>query len=304
MSAAEFLPGSEFFDTLAPSAGPLGARTIAIGPVAVRLEEIPQPLLAPLDDHFKGFIDEGAAGTDDLRLPLRPAGVRSFLDPRGDVRRTCLQRAEDGRILVYGHYFGAWFERQGRCGGLALCRAGWMGLRVPMEIFLRVYCAWRAIETGGFLLHAASIVRDGRAYVFFGHSGAGKTTVSRMSRDAEFILSDDITLITREADGYRAHSVPFRALEKGRVVSQRRTYPVAGLYRLVQARHNRVEPLPRAQAVAAVLSCLPFVTDRLLPQDPPQMMTLLGRALRDLPVFRLEFTRTAEFWEPVLSSVR
>ncbi len=298
----EFMPGSDFFERLRTPSGPTAARTLVIGPIAARLEDIPAHLVRPLEDHFQGFIQsEQAPG--ELGLSVRRAGVPSFLDPHGDVRRTCVQRAEGGRVLVYGHHFGAWFERDGNTGGIALCRAGWAGLRVSLEIFLRVYSAWRAIGAGGFLLHAASIVRGGRAFVFFGHSGAGKSTLSRFSRDAGVVLSDDISLITREGVGYSAHSVPFRAFDKDRVVSERRSYPLAGMYQLVQARHNRVEPLTAARGVAAVLSCLPFVTERLLPIDPAQTIRMLEGVAREVPVFRLEFTRSAEFWEPVLASV-
>ena len=301
MTSVDFQPGADFFDSLMPSADPGASRTLTIGPIAARLEEIPQHLLTPLDDHFLGFVD-AEEQPRSLHLPVRRAGVARFLDPHLDIRRTCVQRADEDRIYLYGHYFAAWFERAGSQGMMALCRAGWMGLRVPLEIFLRVYCAWKAIERDGFLLHAASIVRDGRTYIFFGHSGAGKTTVSKFSRELGLILSDDITLVTHEAGGYRAHSVPFRAFEKSRVVAERRTYPVAGLFQLVQAKRNRVDRLPTARAVAAVLSCLPFVTEKLLPHDPPQMMALTKRILSEIPVFRLEFTRSAEFWKPVLVS--
>jgi hypothetical protein len=44
------------------------------------------------------------------------------------------------------------------------------------------------------------------------------------------------------------------------------------------------------------------VTDRLLPRDPARVMALLTRVLETIPVFRLEFTRSADFWEPVLAS--
>jgi len=302
LSSADFQPGPEFFDQIPPSEDPSERRTLIIGPFMVHLEGISNHLLPALDDHFKGFVEKGLDG-NGLRLPVRWAGIPHFLDPRGDWRRTCVQRAIDDRIFVYGHYFAAWFAPAGAAGMMVVCRAGWMGLRVPLEILLRVHCAWRAIESDGFLLHAASIVRDGRAFVFFGHSGAGKTTVSKLSRGSGFILSDDITLITREGNEHRAHSVPFRGPDRQRVIEERRTYPLAGLYHLVQAPRTRLERLPQARAVGAVLSCLPFVTERLLPREPVEMMSHLDRALRQIPVFRLEFTRSAEFWESVLASV-
>jgi hypothetical protein len=300
MSRSDFLPEPAFFDRLLATQAPPDRRQLMIGPAPIVLEGIPESLLAAVDHHFLGFtLPEEQP--DALRLRLRRACVPHFLDPAVDPLRRCEQRFHDGRVYVYGQNFAGWFDRRGAEGLLAHCRAGWHGLRVPLEIFLRVCCAWRLAEVGGLLLHAAGIVRDGRAYIFFGHSGAGKTTVSRLSGDAEFLLSDDISLLTRDAGGYMAHSVPFRGPLRERQVSERRSYPVAGLFQLVKARRVHLERLPLARAAAAVLSCVPFVTDRLLPGDTAGVMAQVRTALRDIPVFQMEFTRSAEFWKAVLA---
>jgi len=305
MSRSDFEPGPEFFDRLAPPAGPTERCTVAIGPLAIRLEGLDPTVIPALEDRYMGFVGASEA-PGALRLPVRAAGVAAFLARFGDAQGRYLMKArpQEGKILVYGHDFGGWFDPQGAAGLLAVCARGWDGLRVPLENFLRLYCAWRVTDSGGLLLHAASIVRDGRVYIFCGHSGAGKSTVSSLSGHLGFVLSDDLTLVTPGPDGYLAHSVPFRSIYKGRVVTERRTYPVAGVYRLVQAKHNKVQPVAGAQAVAEVLACLPFVTDRLLPRDPAQVMALLTRVVSKVPVFRLEFTRSADFWEPVLASAR
>jgi hypothetical protein len=60
--------------------------------------------------------------------------------------------------------------------------------------------------------------------------------------------------------------------------------------------------MPHPLAVAEVVSCLPFVTDRMLPRRPSEIMTLVEEALRKIPVYRLELTRSPEFWDPVLES--
>ncbi|MEE9219700.1 MAG: hypothetical protein V3U98_11605, partial [Acidobacteriota bacterium] len=301
MSDDHFEPGLDFFESLRPSSGATQCRRITVGPFSVHLRGLSEDCVPPLEERYLGFVDKDFA-PGVMRLPLLAAGVPSFLARYGDERGIYLLRVrpEDGRILVYAHDFAAWFDPQGRAGALAVCSPGWEGLRVPIENFLRIYCAWRAVDLGGLLIHAASIVRDGRTHIFFGHSGAGKSTVSTLSCDSGFVLSDDLTLLTPGPDGYLAHSVPFRSTYKGRVVSERRAYPVAGMYQLVQAPQTRLEQTPRAIAVSSVLSCLPFVTDHLLPMDPTQMMGLLERVLREIPVFRLEFTRSADFWGPVL----
>ncbi len=299
----DYTPGLDFFEDLAEPAAGWPSRSVRIGPFSIRLDGIPPDVEPALSDHYLGFISEPLP-EHDLTLEFRRASVDQFLDPRIDPRRYYVQRPDGNHLLIHGIYFGGWFERDGSSALLSLCRDGWSGLRVPLELFLRAYCAWSAIHRNGFLLHAASLLRDGKVYVFFGHSGVGKTTVSRLSAEDCMILSDDMTLITQEKKGFMAHSVPFRGPVRERQVTERHTYPIAGLYQLVQASKVKLEALDRPRAAAAVLSCMPFVTDPMIPANPAQTMNIVERAARQIPVFRLEFTRSAEFWEAVLAKVR
>ena len=58
--------------------------------------------------------------------------------------------------------------------------------------FLRVTYALLLIRHGGFLFHSAGMIRNGCGYLFYGHSGSGKTTVSRLSQNHVTLLSDDL----------------------------------------------------------------------------------------------------------------
>ena len=60
--------------------------------------------------------------------------------------------------------------------------------------------AWQAVRRGGFLIHGASIVRDGQAYIFFGKSAAGKSTLAAMSPEGQ-VISDDLTLVLPTESG-------------------------------------------------------------------------------------------------------
>ena len=62
---------------------------------------------------------------------------------------------------------------------------------------------------GGLLVHAASAVRNGRAFLFAGVSGAGKTTISRLAPPDATLLTDEISYLRREGEGYVAYGTPF-----------------------------------------------------------------------------------------------
>ncbi len=74
---------------------------------------------------------------------------------------------------------------------------------------LRIVHTLVLARQGGFLLHAASAVRNGKAFVFAGVSGAGKTTLSRLAPADADVLSDEISYVRKEAGGYYAYGTPF-----------------------------------------------------------------------------------------------
>src|SRR5437773_8348802 len=55
---------------------------------------------------------------------------------------------------------------------------------------------------------ALPIFRDGKAYIFTGRSGAGKSTVASLSPEGS-VLTDEISLLRREHGMWRAYGTPF-----------------------------------------------------------------------------------------------
>lgn len=108
--------------------------------------------------------------------------------------------------------------------------------------------ARRLARSNGVLLHASSLVQDGLAYLFIGHSGAGKSTtaMNAVTVGAE-VLSDDRTIVMLESDGTaRAWGTPwhgsFRRATNG-------SAPIAGIFVIVQANEERVVPIGPVRAL-------------------------------------------------------
>ena len=59
-----------------------------------------------------------------------------------------------------------------------------------LENVARLWAARSVAELGGFAMHSAGVVRDGKAWIFAGPSGSGKSTAVRLSSPAES-LGDD-----------------------------------------------------------------------------------------------------------------
>jgi hypothetical protein len=101
---------------------------------------------------------------------------------------------------------------------------------------------------GGVVLHASSLVSDGRAYLFVGHSGAGKSTTAMNAASAGAqVLSDDRTIVVREQDGsYTAWGTPWHGSFRR---ATNASAPVAGLFIIVQAEEDVVIPITAARAL-------------------------------------------------------
>jgi len=163
-----------------------------------------------------------------------------------------------------------------------------------LDSLLRILLTMVLLPQRGFLLHGATVVRDGRAYIFFGRSGAGKSTVASLSPKGS-VLTDEISLL-RYSDGcWQAHGTPFWG--EFRAAGQNRLVPVAGLYLLKQANDERVETLDVKQALRALLPCVLFFANEK-PAHETLLRTLLG-LVEQIPCHRLHFRRNAEFWRVV-----
>lgn len=165
-----------------------------------------------------------------------------------------------------------------------------------LDSLIRILLTMALLPKRGFLLHAASIVRDGRAYIFMGRSGAGKSTVSSLSPKGS-VLTDEISLIRFDRDGWRAHGTPFWG--EFRAAGQNQDYSIAGIYCLKQAKENRLVPLTVKEMLRAILPCVLFFSSD--PQANNELLNILVGFTREIPCFRLHFLKDSSFWNAVQS---
>jgi hypothetical protein len=163
-----------------------------------------------------------------------------------------------------------------------------------LDSLLRILLSAVLLPGRGFLLHAASVVRNGHAYIFAGRSGAGKSTVASLSPKGS-VLSDEISLL-RCVDGcWQAFGTPFWG--EFRAAGMNRHFPIKAIYFLRQDRQDRFEPLSAKQVLRALLPCVLFFSS-----DQRANEALLGTLLdlvKRVPAYRLHFRRSADFWRVI-----
>jgi hypothetical protein len=163
-----------------------------------------------------------------------------------------------------------------------------------LDSLLRVLLSWKLLEGHGFLLHAATIVRNGKAYVFTGRSGAGKSTVASLSPEGS-VLTDEISLLRRENGVWRAYGTPFWG--EFRAAGSNTSAPVAGIFRLLQAAENRVTALSTVAILRALLPNVLFFSAEA--EANRRLLEILSQAATEISGYHLAFRKNPAFWEVV-----
>jgi hypothetical protein len=258
--------------------------TIEIGGMPVRVNTTDAGFLGMLEHRYAGFVGSSDHATLEFDVDLASPGSA---DPTADVRVT--QRA--GRwTLERGDFHADWDPavRRGRIRQTANPYSIDAVLRIVHSLVL-------AQQGSGLLLHAASAIRGGKAFLFAGVSGAGKTTISRLAPADTTLLTDEISYVRKLDNGYVAFGTPFTGeLAK---VGENISAPVSELYLLAQGPENRIDPVAPGQAARELLSnVLFFAEDRELVQRAFHAACDFASSV---PVCRLTFVPDARVWEMI-----
>ena len=254
--------------------------TLAIGSLDLnrrrRLAAQYEPFAAPLSNNA-------------VHVVLQVVDGAPFISPDGQPAWQVKTWREGEHIHFRSFYEDGWIACDRSVAHLVLRAEG------NPENFLRVLYAWECLARGGLLLHASGIVREGKGYVFIGHSGAGKTTIAGLSIP-NVVLSDDLVIVRPAHDGAYVYGVPFA----GALPEVQRTNacaPLVGLFSLIQAPFHHVERLPLVAAAARLASCTPFVMQQA--GSCAQVMSICTNLARVAPCYQLYFRKDNQFWEVI-----
>jgi hypothetical protein len=256
---------------------------IAIGGLAVRLNTTDADFLEMLQKRYAGFLSEEERAEFDFEIDLAPQDPANRDAP---VSVTC----RSGQWLMTRGDFRAEWNPATRTGTIRQSANPY-----SIDSVLRIVHTLVLAKRDGFLLHSASAVRNGKAFLFAGVSGAGKTTISRLAPADATLLTDEISYVRKRGDGYVAFGTPFTGeLAK---LGENTSAPVAALYLLVQGPENRIEPVAAADAGRGLLANMLFFA------EDQEMVHWAFQAACDfvdrVPVYKLTFVPDARVWEMI-----
>jgi len=266
---------------------------IGIGAMILGLRLVPRGCAAILPEYFGRPSVQGAP---DIRLTVR-------------VTRRRL-KSPLPNSLYYGKEFAAagFALADGLVHGRHLPGTAGVELQVPRALLcgsaIRIFehllhqafhMAARARGEDCCLVHSSGVVRNGAGYLFVGASGAGKSTIARLSTGGQ-VLNDEICMVALAGNPPRLYGTPFNGFFKDKVEGQA---PLKAVFLLAQAQMHRLRPVAMSEAVSAVFQQVvpPVALDEPVGKAAyERMLDAAGRLLAHVPAYRLEFRQDAGFW--------
>jgi hypothetical protein len=254
---------------------------IEIGSMPIQVRSESPEFLQMLEGRYSGFLNPEADPVFELDVDLVAPGR---ITDQEDIS----VRLESGRWLIERGDLRAEWEPASRRGRIVQSANPY-----AIDAVLRIIHSLVLAREGGLLMHAASAVRNGRAFLFAGVSEAGKTTISRLAPSDAILLTDEISYLRRDGNGYVACGTPFAGeLAK---VGENIQAPLAAVYLLQKGPENTIEQIRSSDAVRMLLENVLFFA-----RDAELVNLVFESAcelVRRVPVYRLTFFPDERVWE-------
>jgi hypothetical protein len=258
------------------------AISIEIGGMAIALRTDDPSFRRLIENRYAGFVGTSPSSHFEFDIDLYEPSEPS---PAGDDLAVTIEAGE--WLLKRGDFRARW-NPDASPGQIRQSRTPY-----AIDCVLRIVHTLILARQGGFLVHAASAIRGGKAFLFSGVSGAGKTTISRLAPPDATLLTDEISYVRREGNRYMACGTPF-AGELARV-GENQSAPLSAFFLLEKGLRNRIEPISATEAIQRLLRNILFFA------DDPELVELVFQSACEfaslVPIHRLVFVPDQRVWD-------
>lgn len=170
-------------------------------------------------------------------------------------------------------------------------------LRVHNELALKhaimaLYSAYIVHYNWGLMIHSSCVAEEGESYLFAGRSGAGKSTVAKLS-SPRTILSDEATLVRIGLDGVFVYDSPFRSDSNSSF--EQVCLPLKGIYLLEQSQQIVTEILKPTEAVLRLIDKIFYWA--VNSTETVKVLSICRQLAEQVPSYKLYFQKNDLFWE-------
>jgi hypothetical protein len=157
---------------------------------------------------------------------------------------------------------------------------------------MNLYSSFIVYHNWGLLIHSSCVMESGKAHVFAGQSGAGKSTAAKLSYPRD-LLSDEATILKITSGGITVFNSPFRSeLESTNFVA---SSPLASIQLIIQSLQNNRSLLKKSDALIALMDKVFYWHHNS--DETRRIIRLLKLLVDQVPVYNLHFKKNNTFWE-------
>jgi len=143
------------------------------------------------------------------------------------------------------------------------------------------------LRYNGMMLHASAVALGGRAYLFSGPCGMGKSTHTRLWQqifgENAVVFNDDKPALRRMDDRWYAYGTPWCGKDG---INVNMKVPLAGICFLKRGKENRIRRITGMEALSGVLAqTLRRFKDE---ENLNLMLSHTDKLIREIPIFELE----------------
>jgi hypothetical protein len=279
----------------------LGSSTLSLrlGRRTIELVGLDASLAADLERRWGGFVVAQSGAPADCVVRFHRGGAGTWLDHWQPAESYRLETVGEGeQRLVASYHFGIAREEEPATWRVGLSDDPAEPVDRVAENVVRFLAAHLALDDGGFALHSAGVLRDGRAYHLAGPSRAGKTTASKLIDGAES-LGDDFGMIVREGSRWWTPALPFDNAEQVGERPSSGLYPLVGVWRVHQAEQTYTKAAGKLEASAALMSCAAFAW--AMPERADELLDHVRSFAAQGLFGQLHFALGADLW-PLLEA--
>ena len=153
------------------------------------------------------------------------------------------------------------------------------------------------IELKGFRKYLELVleIKDLEITLIRGESGAGKTTVTKLSKP-RFILGDDSVILQNINGSSFVYTSPFNSETNGYTLHNSKS-PIAGCFRLVQDKTTFVEKTNKRKMVTELLANIPSLNNNS--EIGNDLFECCIQLVDRVPCYELHFTKDISFWRTI-----
>lgn len=157
---------------------------------------------------------------------------------------------------------------------------------------MNLFSSFIVFHNWGLLIHSSCVIDNGKAHIFSGQSGAGKSTAAKLSYPRN-LLSDEATLVKITEEDVQIYNSPFRSEIEADSFSG--NLSLASVQILFQALQNKREKVAKSDALFQLMDKVFFWPQSQ--EETSRIMKLMTLLVKQVPVYELHFQKNNSFWE-------